>query len=201
VTVDDVDEQVRARRRSVLDVPWSWVRQVHGDGVVEVDRVGGGAGEVGDALVAVKPGPALAILTADCAPIALAGDNGVYAAVHAGWRGLQAGVIARAVDRLRARGATAIVAALGPCIHAECYAFSPDDLDLVAAQLGDAARGVTADGGPALDVPAAVRAALASLDVEVAHDADVCTACAPGYFSFRARGEAQRQAMIVHRAP
>src|SRR3954451_15854928 len=131
VEVGEVDPQVEARRRAVLDVPWSWVRQVHGNVVVGVDRIGGGAGEVGDALVAVEPGPALAILTADCAPIALVGDDGSYAAVHAGWRGLEAGVIATAVERLRAQGANEIVAALGPCIHAECYAFSPQDLDAV----------------------------------------------------------------------
>src|SRR3954465_13409901 len=67
VEVAEVDPQVEARRRGVLDVPWAWVRQGHGNAVVEVDRIGGGAGEVGDALVAVEPGPALAILTADCA--------------------------------------------------------------------------------------------------------------------------------------
>ena len=81
---------------------------------------------------------------------------------HAGWRGLMAGVIPRTVDRMRALGAGEITAALGPCIHAECYEFSPDDLDTVAARLGDGVRSLTRGGAPALDVPAAVRAALDS---------------------------------------
>ena len=146
------------------------------------------------------PGPALAILTADCAPVALAADDGLYGAVHAGWRGLLAGVVERAVDELRVLGAGDIRAALGPCIHAECYEFSAADLDAVAARLGDGVRATTATGTPALDIPAAVAAALAEAGVDLAHDTGVCTACSPDHFSHRARGEAARQAMVVYRA-
>jgi YfiH family protein len=198
VEVDQVSPAVAARRRAVLDRPWSWVRQVHGDAVVVVEHEGEGAGAVGDALVAVAPGPVLAILTADCAPVALVGDNGMYAAVHAGWRGLLAGVVERAAAELRARGAGVVTAALGPCIHAGCYEFSAADLDTVAAGLGESVRGRTAAGAPALDIPAAVRAALANVDVDLVHDADVCTACSGAYFSYRARGEPARQAMVVY---
>jgi YfiH family protein len=198
VAVDEVDPGVASRRRAVLDVPWSWLRQVHGDTVVAVARPGEGAGTVGDALVATRPGPALAVLTADCAPVALVADNGMYAAVHAGWRGLVAGVIERAAEALRARGAGRIDAVLGPCIHAECYEFSPADLDAVAARFGETVRGETSDGRPALDVPAGVRAALASADAELVADVDVCTACSTEHFSYRRRGEAQRQALVVH---
>lgn len=199
VAVEDVDPAVAARRRAVLDVPWSWVRQVHGDAVVVVDRPGGGAGETGDAVVAAAPGPALAILTADCAPIAMVADNGVYAAVHAGWKGLQAGVLQRAADTMRAMGAESIAAVLGPCIHAECYEFSEADLAPLAAALGDGVRGVTASGAPALDVPAAVRAVLADAGVELVGDVDICTACSPDHYSYRAAGDMARQSLIVHR--
>src|SRR3954462_3552610 len=91
VGVDGVLAEVAARRRAVLDRPWSWLRQVHGTDVGIVERPGEGGGQVGEALVAPRPGPALAILTADCAPIALVAGNGMYAAVHAGWRGLLSG--------------------------------------------------------------------------------------------------------------
>jgi YfiH family protein len=198
VEVDEVSPAVAARRRAVLDRHWTWVRQVHGAGVVEVEREGEGAGAVGDAIVATAPGPALAILTADCAPIALVGDNSMYGAVHAGWRGLVAGVVERAVDTLRASGARHVTAALGPCIHPECYEFSAADLDTVAARLGEPLRGRTASGGPALDIPAAVRAALDAVDVDLVHDAAVCTACSSAHYSYRARGESARQAMVVY---
>ena len=199
VAVADVDPAVEARRRKVVDRPWSWLRQVHGNRVVVVERPGGGAGEKADALITTEPDTALAILAADCAPVAMAGDNGSLGAAHAGWRGLTAGVLEATADALRATGANHIVATLGPCIHAECYEFSPADLDTVAARLGDGVRATTADGKPALDVPAAVRAALTNANVELVHDAGACTACSPGCFSHRARGERQRQAMVVWR--
>lgn len=199
VEVADVAAAVDARRRAIIDRPWSWVRQVHGASVVVVEAPGAGAGEAADALVTADPGSALAILTADCAPIALAGDNGSLGAVHAGWRGLVAGVVPAAVDAMRRLGATEVVAALGPCIHAECYQFSPADLDQVAAVLGDGVRSHTIDGHPALDVPAAVRASLTAAGAKLVADEDVCTACSDAYFSHRARREKERQALVVWR--
>jgi copper oxidase (laccase) domain-containing protein len=141
----------------------------------------------------------LAVLTADCAPIALASDEGVIGVVHAGWRGLVAGVVDAAAVAMRDLGATDVVAALGPCIHAECYEFSEADIDAVAAELGDDVRGVTAAGRPALDVPAAVRGALERAGVRLVHDADVCTACSSAHYSHRARAELERQAVVVWR--
>lgn len=197
VEVDGIDLAVAARRRAVLDRPWSWLRQVHGVAVHVVDVPGGCAGELGDALVSTESGAALAVLTADCAPIALASNEGVLGAVHAGWRGLVAGVVDAAVAAMREGGAGRIVAALGPCIHAECYEFSLADLGVVAAALGPEVRGLTATGRPALDVPAGVRSALARNGVELIADVDVCTACSPEHYSHRARGEVERQAAVV----
>lgn len=181
--------------------PVSWLRQVHGDRVVVVGGAGPVEGEEGDALVAASPGGALAVLTADCAPVALASPEGVVAAVHAGWAGLIAGVVPAAVDAMRAMGATRIEAALGPCIHAECYEFGPADLARVSAAFGTAVEGVSAAGRPALDLPAAVGAAVAGAGATLVADAGVCTACqSDRYYSYRARGEPERQAMLVWRA-
>jgi YfiH family protein len=188
---------VEARRRAVVDRPWSWLRQVHGATVVVVDEPGGGAGQEADAAVSSVPGVALAVFTADCAPVALASDNGVIGVAHAGWRGLLAGVVEAAVDAMRGLGADRIQAALGPCIHAECYEFGPTDFAAVAAKLGDEVRGATADGRPALDVPAAVRVVLARAEVDLVSAGDVCTACSDAHFSFRARKEMARQAGVV----
>jgi YfiH family protein len=186
-----VRPEIEARRRAVLDRPWSWNRQVHGNAVAVVDGPGDQAGAVADASVTRHPGAALSVLTADCAPIAIASGDGGVAVVHAGWRGIVAGVIDAAAAAL---GGRQLVAALGPCIHAECYEFGPDDL----RQFDPAARSTTADGNPALDLPGAVRHALARLGVDVVYDADTCTACAAAaYFSFRARGEVQRQAVVA----
>jgi YfiH family protein len=197
VEVHEVEPGVDRRRRAVVDRPWSWLRQVHGAEVKIVDAPGKCAGEVGDALVSADAGAALAVLTADCAPIALASDEGVIGAVHAGWRGLVAGVVGEAVATMRRLGATDVVAALGPCIHVECYEFSDADLATVAAELGDGVRGVTSGGRPALDVPAAVRVALERAGARLVHDVDVCTSCSTEHWSHRARAERQRQAVVV----
>lgn len=188
---------VEARRRAVLDRPWSWLRQVHGDTVVVVTSPGDGAGAVADASVTADPATALSVLTADCAPVALSSAEGVIGVVHAGWRGLLAGVVERAVDGMRALGATRIEAALGPCVHAGCYEFGAADLDAVAARLGDGVRAQTSDGAPALDLPAGVRASLDRAGVALVHEDPTCTACSPHHFSWRAGRDDARQAMVV----
>ena len=66
------------------------LHQVHGSDVVEVNA-GGDCGE-GDALISRVPGVLIAIRTADCVPI-LVSNGSEVAAIHAGWRGLVAGVI------------------------------------------------------------------------------------------------------------
>jgi polyphenol oxidase len=195
--VETVSPAVEARRRAVVDQPWSWLRQVHGDRVVTVTRPGAGAGERADAAVTAVPGCAIAVLTADCAPVVLGSPEGVAGVAHAGWRGLLAGVLERTVDTMMSLGASAVGARLGPCIHAACYEFGPDDLDRVASRLGDGVRATTSAGAPALDVPAAVRCALGSAGVDDVDDVGVCTACSPDHFSWRARGEQQRQAAVA----
>lgn len=197
--VESVRPDVEARRRAVVDLPWTWLRQVHGDRAVVVNEPGGSAGERADAAITDREGCALAVLIADCAPVALAAPEGVVAAVHAGWRGLVAGVVERTVEGMRARGASDVRALLGPCIHPECYEFGAIDLARVARRLGDGVVATTAAGAPALDLPAAVRAALASAGVEAMDDIGACTACSPGYFSHRARRELERQALVLWR--
>lgn len=190
-----------ARQRAVVDRPWRTVRQVHGRRAVTVPGPLAQLAEVeADALVTACRDVALAVKTADCAPVALASAEGVVAVAHAGWRGLADGVLAEAVAAMRRLGATGIRAALGPCIGAECYEFSQHDLDAVADRLGDGVRATTAAGRPALDLAGAVRNALDELGVELDFEAGACTACDGGgtrWFSHRARGDTQRQATVV----
>jgi len=187
-----------ARLSALAGRPVSWLRQVHGSGVVVVDGDQPVEGQDGDALVTASPHVVLAVLTADCAPIALSSPEGVVAAVHAGWGGLVDGVVERAVEVMRELGASRVEAGLGPCIHPGCYEFGAADLDRVAAVLGPSARAVTGSGAPALDLPAAVRAALAAAGAGLAWDTGTCTACvADALYSHRARRDPERQAMLV----
>ena len=175
---------------------------MHGADVVVVGQPGEHAGAEADAAVTSHPGAVLCILTADCAPIAFTSAEGVRGVAHAGWRGLAAGVIAATADAMRRLGATRIEAAIGPCIEPSCYEFSPADLDEVAACLGDHVRSTTAAGRPALDLPGAVRRAVTDAGAVLVADGAECTACTvdaagrPRYFSHRARGDHDRQALV-----
>lgn len=184
------------RRRIVGDRPVTWLTQVHGATVVEVDRPGAGAGTAADAAFTTVPGAALAVITADCAPVVLTSET-VVGAVHAGWRGLVAGVLPATVRAMRGRGAGPITAWLGPCIRSRCYEFGAQDLSRAAAELGDAVRGTTAWGTEAFDVTAAVVSALEGVGVSDLVDTGVCTACSPVHYSHRARAETGRQAAFV----
>jgi YfiH family protein len=188
------DEQ----RAGVAPGRWSHLRQVHGSDVRVVRRPGEHAGEEGDALVTRVAGAPLAVQTADCGGVVLVSPEGVVGVAHAGWRGLAAGVVANTVAAMRELGAVTIEAHLGPMIHPECYEFGAEDLARVAAVLGPAVRSETASGAPALDVPAAVEAALAAEGVRVVQGSPGCTACHPDrWFSHRARKETQRMTAVV----
>ena len=202
---DAPDAVAENRRRAAaaagIAPPESWVflEQVHGREVVRCDEAPA-APPAADASVTSAPGVPLVIVVADCAPIALVADDAV-AAVHAGWPGLELGVIDAAVSELRRVSRGEVRAVVGPCIHPERYEFGADLLERLVARLGDEVVGRTGAGTPALDIPAAVRSALTRAGVVDVDDVGVCTAASPDYFSYRRDGPTGRQAMFVVREP
>jgi polyphenol oxidase len=188
------------RRHAVMARTWTVPRQVHGAAVIAVAEPGGGAGHPADGLVTARDDVAIAVLTGDCAPVALASPEGVAGVAHAGWRGLYAGIIEATVEAMRALGATTVEALLGPCIHPECYAFGAEDLDRVADRFGESVRATDRDGHPALDIPAGVAIALQRCDATLAVDVGICTACGADHWSWRARQDTARQATVVWRS-
>ena len=118
--------------------------QEHGHDVVAVTEAwAAGAGPRADAMVTDRPGFALGIITADCAPVLFADpEAGVVGAAHAGWRGAVSGVIEATIAAMVGLGANAdkIAAAVGPCIGQCSYEVGPDLRDAVLARdTGDAA--------------------------------------------------------------
>ncbi|MCU0274472.1 MAG: polyphenol oxidase family protein [Acidimicrobiales bacterium] len=200
LAVGGAPEPLAVRRRAVVDAPWTWLRQVHGDRVVVVEEPGGCAGEEADAAVTGVSGAVLAVHTADCAPLALV-SAGALGVVHAGWRGLAAGVVERTVEAVTALGGPVTDTVLGPCIGPECYEFGENDLAAVVAAVGPVARGRTSGGAPALDLPAAVAASLARAGAPAPVRLGGCTACEPGWYSHRARADAGRQALVAWQEP
>jgi YfiH family protein len=174
---------------------WVWLRQVHSARVV--DAADGSRSEPeADASVTTTHALPLAIVTADCAPLVVANDA-ACAAVHAGHRGLLAGIVESAVAAVEARGSGSVRAFLGPCIRAECYEFGVDALEPFVERYGATVAATTSTGHAALDIPATVRAALARAGVTDLVDSGECTSHTPGYFSFRRDGTAARQVTVA----
>ena len=172
------------------------LRQVHGADVVVVDAPGACKGSVADAAVTDVVGAHLVIQVADCVPVALLGDCSV-GVVHAGWRGLRAGVLERTVEALTTvDGTVSVSAVVGPHIGPCCYEFGEDGLIDLAAQFGPSVRSKTIDGGSALNLSAVVASVLERAQVPVAFDG-ACTSCDDRYWSFRATGTPRRQAMVA----
>lgn len=125
---DDPRAVAENRRRAVAAVapgcPLVTCYQVHSALCVEAGDWDDAHRPHADALVTNRPGVALGILTADCAPVLLAdADAGVIGAAHVGWKGALAGVGEATVAAMVALGARRgrIVAAIGPCIELASY--------------------------------------------------------------------------------
>ena len=195
-------ERLARGERLASPLRWAWLNQVHGTTVVAVDDVPG-PGWIppeADAAVTNLSGVALVVLTADCAPVAIADDVAI-GVIHAGWQGLLAGVVPAAVAALRAIGRGPVRAAIGPCIRPAHYEFGRADLDGMVARFGTTVAGRTLAGSPALDLAAGVRAAFAECGVTDVDDPGLCTAGDPArFFSFRRDGVTGRQAVVVMKA-
>ena len=190
------------RRASLAEGSWTRLRQQHGAAVLTVTAPGEADGTAADAAVTATNGAVLTVRTADCAPVALVATEGVVAAVHAGWRGLSAGVVEAAAAAVRRLGGRELRAYVGPCIHPECYEFGPRPLRDLARRLGPEVVSQTAWGTPALDIPAAVRAALRFGGIEHIIEANRCTSCeAESWYSHRARGETGRHVLATWISP
>jgi len=137
----------RARAMAALGLPpeaLSGVHQTHGIAVATVTApIPVDARPEADALVTDRPGLALGVVTADCAPVLFADRAaGVVGAAHAGWRGAVAGILEETLAAMERLGASrkATVAVIGPCIRQNAYEVGAELRDAVLAQNAAAAR-------------------------------------------------------------
>jgi hypothetical protein len=172
-------------------------RQVHGCVVLRAAPADAGLLDDGDAIVSTLPGVSIGVVTADCLPILIATPSGPVAAVHAGWRGLAAGVIAAAVETLAslARDVDRAAAVIGPHVGARCYEVDAPVVEALEARFGDALGGALRATRPghfeiALATLAAFELSRSGLATErIATLDDACTACdAERFYSYRRDG-------------
>lgn len=181
------------------------LQQVHGAQVVDASTFEGVVDEADGAVVDV-PGIALSVITADCAPVGFWTSDGVIGVAHAGWRGLEQGVLEAVVSAVRVRSVDpdSLQAVLGPCIGPCCYEFGSPELRRLTDIYGASLAGRTTHGLRSLDLRAGVKAALRRAgDVRVWALSDenelACTACDHDWFSWRRSRDPQRQMLMVLR--
>jgi YfiH family protein len=160
-------------------------RQVHGDQIIEHDErdpdMAWARGEVpdrdADGHTTRLAGLPLAVITADCLPVAVVGKEGLGLA-HCGWRGLAAGLARKTAERVAGE-----VAVIGPGIGVCCYEVHQD----VRSNFADY-EGVEA--GMHLDLVSVCRQQLLAAGVQEVRSVDTCTCCQDeDFFSHRRDGE------------
>jgi len=201
---DDPERVAENRRRFVagcgLGAEPDWLNQVHGTAV----RIAGGAAPLeADAAIVGEPGATGAVLTADCLPVLLCAESGdEIAAIHAGWRGLAAGVITATVSRMTT-SAEHLLAWLGPAISQPAFEVGGE----VRAAFADADPGAEAcfleneRGRWQADLYALAGRQLGAAGVRTVYGGGLCTfADSERFFSFRRDGQCGRMATFIHRS-
>jgi len=186
--------QRRAQLCQQLNLRWLCSSaQVHGTAVNVIQRFAGHGGTPAplqaDAHATQLPELGAMVLAADCLPVAL-GCHGAVAVVHAGWRGLAAGVIEQAVATLRRlAGGREIAAIVGPGAGVCCYEVGEE----VHAAFAGAHR-----HGRHIDLRAIAHERLAAAGVGEVRHVRACTICDERFFSHRREGaRAGRQAAVA----
>jgi polyphenol oxidase len=205
----------RRRLREALQLPTgpAWLHQVHGITVTGLPPSGGigggGDSEIqADASFTTETGVVCAVLSADCLPVLLCDDRGsVVAAVHAGWRGLEAGMIEAAVAALPAEPGR-LMAWLGAAIGPRAFevglevreAFVAHDPEAEHCFVGSPGNG--SEGSPRYlaDLYGLARQRLTLAGVRRIYGGGLCTHSDPGrFFSYRRDGVTGRMAALIWR--
>jgi len=215
---DDTDAVARNRATlstaAALPREPAWLQQVHGCGVVDLDRTSWSPADPvqGDASVTARAGQVCAIQVADCLPVLLAQWDGArVGAAHAGWRGLAAGVLEATVAAMRAGspaagstgGHAGLVAWLGPSISQPHFEVG-DEVRAAFLAHSEAAGSAflrNARGRWQCDLVALARQRLAAAGVTRIAGGGWCTyADREQFYSYRRDGQCGRMAALIWRA-
>jgi hypothetical protein len=193
--------------RRLFAVEWAlpsephWLEQVHGTRIVDLDDDWEGAA---DGAVSGRPGVVCAVMTADCLPVLLTDAEGRrVAAVHAGWRGLAAGVLPAAVRAMDCDPA-AVLAWLGPAIGPQAFEVGDEVREaFVAVDAEHGSAFVANDRGRwQADLYRLARRSLHVAGVDAVFGGGACTrAEADDYFSHRREAPCGRMATMIWLEP
>lgn len=201
--VNDEAENVLKNRKTVLqmlDLPSEpvWLNQVHGHRAVNASHRN--KIEEADASYTDEAGVVCGVLTADCLPVLLASKDGSkIAAIHAGWRGLLAGVIGHTVNLL---GTIDCIAWLGPAIGIDRFEVGAEvrDVFLKKNTRFSIAFRQKGEGKYLVDIYQLATIELASIGIFQVYGGGFCTLRDKDrFFSYRRDGETGRMATLIWR--
>jgi YfiH family protein len=199
--VGDAVEHVAANRaalRRLLPREPFWLQQVHGIIVVDATAISRNP-VTADAAFTRATGHVCAVVTADCLPILLCDRTGsVVAAVHAGWRGLLAGIIEQAVSQMAVPAST-LLAWLGPAIGPAAFEVGDEVRRAFLRESAVESAFVELGRGKWLaDIYQLARQRLNALGVVDISGGDACTVSEPErYFSYRRDGLTGRMSSLI----
>lgn len=194
-------EMNRAALEAALELPAapSWLDQVHGTGIVRLPVTGAHPPQA-DGSISRAAGAVCAVMTADCLPVLLCDAQGtVVAAVHAGWRGLAAGVVENAVQAMAVRP-DSILAWLGPAIGPGAFEVGEDVVSAFVDRHPEAQRAFqqTREQRWLADIYELARLRLQTAGVENVSGGGFCTYREPGrFYSYRRDKITGRMAALI----
>ena len=204
-TPEDVTEN-RNRLRALLPSAPVWLNQVHGANVVQADETAlysQGASEA-DASVTTRANVPCAVLVADCLPVLFCSVDGSCVGVaHAGWRGLNRGVLEATVAALNVSPAN-IIAWMGPAIGSDAFEVGSDvfgALTIASSEDASAFQPIAGKRGKYLaDIYELARRRLRRAGVHAIFGGKFCTVSdAARFFSYRRDGKTGRMAALIWR--
>lgn len=193
-------------KNSLMEFPAEprWLNQVHGNHVVRLDsdEFDGGTPDA-DAVVADRPGSICVVRTADCLPVLLsARDGSEIAAIHAGWRGLAAGVIEETLRAMRT-APNEQIAWLGPAISQPAFEVGGEvrQAFVEVSAAAAAAFEQNARGRWQADLYRIARQRLAGAGLEAVYGGGLCTfEDSSRFYSYRRDKDTGRMVSFVYRA-
>lgn len=184
------------RERLGLPTGPFWLQQKHGARVVRAEM---GGANVADGSFSAAKGVVCAVMTADCLPVLLCNpDSGMIAAVHAGWRGLLAGVIESAMQSIGNGG----MAWMGPAIGPDAFEVSTEVRDrfLKKSVMFESTFRPGKGQKWLFDIYAAARSVLSGCGAGQVFGGDYCTySDSERFFSYRRDGACGRMASLIWR--
>jgi len=193
----------RAKLNAQLPAAPIWLNQIHSSDVINVDEHFDNTRlHDGDALFTRIKNQPLAIMTADCLPILLASRCGTeIAAIHGGWRGLAANIIACTLAQFSVARAD-IIAWLGPAIGASQFEVGDEVKSAFVAQHPSHHNAFVAEPHNKFmaDIYSIAKQQLNLLGVSSVAGGEYCTVIQPElFFSYRRDGQTGRMASVIWR--